>query len=411
MARLSIKKQKVHYAWFILLACCLIQGAGLGIVNNCVGLFYVPICNDLGFSRGDIALYVTFQNLSCCFGMLCAKPILGKFKLRDILAVASLLAGVPYFLLSRATQLWHWYILGVTQGLGLAFITSLVVPIVLRQWFSKRLGLAMGAASSFAGLTGAVMSAVLGVVIRDLHWRMGYTLSGVVLLVMTLPVSLFVMRMNPEEKGLQPYGYEDSPNDVKAVAASAAAKKPFPVQIIEIILLGFLAKAFCSFISHLPAYGSVVPVTIVEASLLTTFCMLGNMATKLAFGPLNDRVGSRWASDIAIGVIAVAILLLLSKGQLAMCIGAFLFGTVAMFSVTEVPLIARSIWNKAHYADAMVAINVASYLSYSFTMSIYGYLYDFWGQYDIIFVILLGLLVVEWILIHLLIRKNASEIL
>lgn len=410
MGKKGKKVQKPHYAWAILLACCLIQGAGLGIVNNCVGLFYVPVCEDLGFSRGNLTLYVTFQNMCCCFGMLCSQKILRKIPLQYVLAIASLLAGIPYFLLSRATRLWHWYVLGSLQGLGTAFITSLVVPIVLRQWFRRRLGMAMGVASSFAGFTGAVMSAILGVVIRNLSWRTGYALSGILLLAMTLPASLLVIRMTPGEKGLRPYGAaaEEKIPTPQKTGLYPTARDIGKAQLLQIMLLGFMAKVFCSFVSHLPAYGISVSISIVDASLLTTFCMLGNMTTKLAFGLLNDRVGAKKASNIAFCMIGGAILLLMSKVQIAMCVGAFLFGTVSMFSITQVPLIARTICDEEQYANILVAVNVASYISYSVSMSLYGYLYDWLGSYDMILLMLLGGLIVEFFQVHFLIQKKAA---
>ena len=34
-------RKKIHYAWFILAGCCIMQGAGLGLINNCSGVFSV----------------------------------------------------------------------------------------------------------------------------------------------------------------------------------------------------------------------------------------------------------------------------------------------------------------------------------------------------------------------------------
>ena len=42
-------RKKIHYAWFILAGCCIMQGASLGLINNCSGVFYSPVCQDLGF--------------------------------------------------------------------------------------------------------------------------------------------------------------------------------------------------------------------------------------------------------------------------------------------------------------------------------------------------------------------------
>ena len=45
-------RKKIHYAWFILAGCCIMQGASLGLINNCSGVFYSPVCEVLGFVMG-----------------------------------------------------------------------------------------------------------------------------------------------------------------------------------------------------------------------------------------------------------------------------------------------------------------------------------------------------------------------
>ena len=52
-------KQKFHYAWIILAGCCILQGASLGLVNNCAGVFFSPVCEDLGFEMGQLTFYRT----------------------------------------------------------------------------------------------------------------------------------------------------------------------------------------------------------------------------------------------------------------------------------------------------------------------------------------------------------------
>ena len=51
------KKNRLHYAWFILAGCCILQGATLGLINNCAGVFYSPICKELGFELGKLTMY------------------------------------------------------------------------------------------------------------------------------------------------------------------------------------------------------------------------------------------------------------------------------------------------------------------------------------------------------------------
>lgn len=50
---------RYHYAFVIMVCCCLVQAFGMGLILNCGSLFYVPVCTDLGFSRSEISTYMT----------------------------------------------------------------------------------------------------------------------------------------------------------------------------------------------------------------------------------------------------------------------------------------------------------------------------------------------------------------
>ena len=53
------QRGKFHYAWLILAGCCILQGASLGLVNNCAGVFFSPVCEELGFEMGELTFYRT----------------------------------------------------------------------------------------------------------------------------------------------------------------------------------------------------------------------------------------------------------------------------------------------------------------------------------------------------------------
>ena len=57
-------RKKIHYAWFHPAGCCIMQGASLGLINNCSGVFYSPVCQDLGFEMGKFTLYRMLYSIS-----------------------------------------------------------------------------------------------------------------------------------------------------------------------------------------------------------------------------------------------------------------------------------------------------------------------------------------------------------
>ena len=347
----------------------------------------------------QVTLYVTIQNFSCCFAMLFVNQAIAKFHFRRLMTAASLLVSVPALLMGFATSIWQFYVLGAIQGLGLAFTTSLIVPLILKRWFHQKLGTALGIASACCGLSGALFGSILGYVIETASWRTAYIVVGLSCLMMTLPVSLFVLRLDPADKGMKPYGYQEDAANTLSQTEGPAKENTVWWFLPVIIFLAFIAKAMTSFVSHLPTFGTTIPLTIANVSILTSLCMLGNTGSKFLFGAMADYIGAKKTSFLALGIVAGAICLMLTKGQLATCIGAFFYGVVSFMAITGLPLVAKSVCSDKQYSKALVAMNVSSYLSMSLCVSIFSFFYDLLGRYDEIFVALLAMVAIEAVLI------------
>lgn len=46
------KKCPLFYGWLVVIACFLVMGVSVGVVNNSNGAYVKPVCADMGFSRG-----------------------------------------------------------------------------------------------------------------------------------------------------------------------------------------------------------------------------------------------------------------------------------------------------------------------------------------------------------------------
>ena len=46
------KKCPLFYGWLVVIACFLVMGVSVGVVNNSNGVYVKPVCADMGFSRG-----------------------------------------------------------------------------------------------------------------------------------------------------------------------------------------------------------------------------------------------------------------------------------------------------------------------------------------------------------------------
>lgn len=381
------KNQKMHYAWLILIACCMMQGAGLGLVSNCAGVFFSPVCNDLGFEMGKFTLFRTLFTMAQALTMPYVAKLFRQKDVRVIVSVATVIMGGISILQGTFTSLWQFYVFGIIQGCAAAFIGVIPAPILLGNWFYKNTGTAVGISAAFSGLVGMIGSSALGVLIPAYGWRTSYMIIGVAVMVLILPFSLFVLRYKPEDKGMLPYGADES-YVAKADEKGAAKKEKFSDFAKQPIFYISLTAYACSIISSylnsfLPSCGLEAGLPMATAALLTSLALCGNMTTKLFLGKLCDSFG---VIKIFIMSILVAIAghgLIFIGSTAPMMVGALLYGITMPLSTVLMPLFCRLFWKGDTYASAYSYVSMFGMLISAPFNTLFGTMYDKTGDYNL----------------------------
>ena len=129
-----------------------------------------------------------------------------RFGPRTMLAFGGITSGLGFILLSL-TRSYFFFLLVFVGLISLGFrsgYNNASVP-ALNQWFRRRRALAMSVASTGNGLGGVVLAPLVGLLVLNLGWRTSALISGIAILAIVVPLSLFVRR-SPESVGLQPDG-------------------------------------------------------------------------------------------------------------------------------------------------------------------------------------------------------------
>ena len=129
------KKNRLHYAWFILAGCCILQGATLGLINNCAGVFYSPICKELGFELGKLTMYRMLYCISSALALPFVATSFRKHDVRIVISIAAVIYGGCAALMGTFHELWQWHLTGIIQGIASSFVCMIPAPIILGNWF------------------------------------------------------------------------------------------------------------------------------------------------------------------------------------------------------------------------------------------------------------------------------------
>ncbi len=382
------KKQNMHHAWLLLLTCCMMQGAGLGLVSNCAGVFFSPVCKDLGFEMGSFTLHRTLFTLSQALMMPFVAKWFRKMDVRVIVSAATIVMSGVSILMGTFTELWQFYVFGIIQGCAASFIGVIPAPILLGNWFYKNTGTAVGISAAFSGLVGMIGSSALGVLIPAYGWRVSYMVIGVVCMVLILPFSMFVLRYKPEDKGMLPYGADESYME-KAGNAGAAAKKEkfgdFAKQpIFYISLIAYASSIISSYLnSFLPSCGLEAGLTMASAAMLTSLALCGNMTTKLFLGKFCDSFGVIKVFIISIIIAEIGHVLVFMGAPAAMMAGSLFYGITMPLSTVLMPLFCRLFWKGDTYASGYSYVSMFGMMISAPFNTLFGTMYDMTGSYDL----------------------------
>ena len=338
------------------------QAGGLGAVLDAAGVFFVPVCEDLGFSRSELSMYLTFYFIATVFAMPVVGKWITKYNVNRVLSVSFALVVAAVAAMGLYSEPWQWWISGIVFGLAGSFIFVVPTPILIGNWFQSHKGLALGVAMSFSGIGGAVLGPVFTLLIQGLGWREAYFVAAVVMALLVLPWTLFVFKLRPEDVGMKPYGWTgQDERDGRAGRQRAGGHPGLPgvplakalktVPFVCMFLFSGLIAYFAGFNSHLPGYEQSIGFSALVGSSLLTAVMVGNVVEKLLVGWLNDRVGVQFTVNIQLAMVALGFAGFMFAGDnlVLLYASAFLFGAQNSLVSVSTPLLVRQLFGERDF--------------------------------------------------------------
>lgn len=219
-----VRRPKVFYGWIIIgisiIGLTLVYG-----VRHSFSVFFPPILDDFGWSRGSTAVMLSLNML--IYGLVA--PVTGslgdRWKPRRIMFTGIIIIGLSTAICAYASELWHFYLLfGILLPLGMAMSGQPLMAPAVANWFTKRRALALGLAQTGGGLSFAY-GMLAELCISWLGWRHAYFVLAGLLAAVLLPLYL-LFHYRPESKGLSAYGSEEMPAARDLSSEVAVAKEP-----------------------------------------------------------------------------------------------------------------------------------------------------------------------------------------
>jgi MFS family permease len=309
---------------------------------------------------------------------------------RRVMLVSCCLLAIGTLLASQVMQLWQVYLTcGVLMALGGGGIQMSTAAAVVARWFESRRGLVLG-------FLGGAMSAGQLIVIplavwltTHYGWRQSFIWLGAALFVVALPPTLWLMKDEPADVGLHPYGAGHS--GPTATRLSAPPERPVPVaEAMQVPSFWLLCGTFfvCGYttgglvLTHLVPHAADHGFTEMNAAQAMGVMGAMNILGTVASGWICDRYGRKGPLSVYYFVRGISLVFLLYVWNVpSLHLFAALFGLNYISTVPATTAITANIFGRYSIGALSGWIYFSHQVGAALGAAIGGWIYQATGSY------------------------------
>ena len=213
---------RFYYGWIIVGAMFAVNVAVHASANFTFGFFLKPMSEDLGVSREAISWLQTARMFSGGVTAILIGRLLDRHGARLILPAAATVVALAMITMLWTDELWQLVLIFIVIGsAGLAGPGALMTSVPVSKWFIRKRGRATAMAAAGLGVGGFIFAPLHQGLIDSFGWRAAWSISGLILLAIVVPLVLVFIRRTPEDRGLLPDGEPSlghNPSDTASVA-------------------------------------------------------------------------------------------------------------------------------------------------------------------------------------------------
>ena len=391
------KKPKLFYGWVVVFALMMIQGAAVGILNNTMSVFYTPVSEGLGVSRATYSLYGTFGTIA---GMFMA-PVWGEVfrtrRYKPFMITGSIVIGASMYAYSMVTSIYQFYIIAIFKSVMQGMLTGIPVARILQNWFIEKRGTATGVALAGSGLAGMIMTPIVAQTVESLGWRSGFRQLAIVYWIITIPVTILLVREKPEDMGLKPLGYNPDAAPVVRSATGlqsgmtrkqALRSKTFYLYVGGLMLTQIAAMGIQNnIINHMTDIGYDRVFAARIFSMMMGVLVIGKLVLGRIYDQFGMKVGVIYSGSL---LLAGGLLMTQTKNMTFTYIFAVVFGMAHAMTTMQLPYMTVKMFGEKEYTRVYGILTPSMQFGAAFGTPVINAVQQRLGSYVPIFYVLSG---------------------
>ena len=404
-------------SWVILAAGFFILFFGGGS-RFALGLVLKPMTEDLGWSRSTLSLAVTLFMFTSALALPLAGRLVDRYSLRWVLALGATAVAAGVGLMGLVTQPWHVFLVyGGLFAVGHAATGNPIVGVMITRWFEHRRGIANSVAVSGNATGQLVIIGTLAAFLTDIGWRSAYGLLGLANLAIAIPLMVIATRSRAAASFEFP-GLDRGADEAVRMGEGrvAADRLPPPVLASGQFWLLLVLYAVCGFqdffmATHVVAFALDSGLgTVLAGNILALMGLMGLVGV-LSAGLLCDALGAQrpllMCFAMRIGIFALIIAV---QNTPVILVFSLLYGFTFLMTAPLTVIFSREIFGSLRLGTVSGAISMVHQLFGGLGALVGALMFDYWGSYDEVFLLMLGLSVGATALSPLLQRSGGAQI-
>lgn len=396
----------MYYGWVVLAGSMAATAIGAGVSIWSFGLYVEPLEAEFGWSRAEVS--AGFSISLAMAGI--AGPLVGRWidvsGPRVVILTGAIMTAATYALLALTSSLWQWFFFLSINAVFRQMMFFIPFMALISRWFAQKRGVALGILGAGSSM-GAFVAVAVEAVISEFGWEGSFIFSAIVTVGFFVPISLFLIRDNPEDVGEfvdgEPQTDEDreSPPLLRGMTSREALRTPL-FWFIAVAMTLFLFGVFGWIVHQVPFYESV-GVSRSTAAQIVALTAGGGILSRLGFGFIVHRFRR-------VEIAAMWLLAFLMTGMLVLSIDTSAAG-ISIFVVVWVvgsgggpllePLLLTRAFGLAHFATILGLLGVIETVGIIGSPLLAGVIFDATDSYDLVLVMLGAAFVGSFVLFYM----------
>jgi len=403
--------KKIFYGWYILAVGMIGAFLSAGSSQLFMSIMLKPLTAEFGWSRTETTGAITTGTILAGLLALPFGIMADRYGPRVLTTAGALISALMYFLLTKCSALWEFYLFFVTARIVSTNTLSSIVPRTAAvNWFRRFRGRAIGLLSMATPLGSSFLAFLAQLIMENHGWRSVFqTFAWVMVVFQAIPAGL-ILRRRPEDLGLKPDGVEQEVDPLQAAPKNVTEEEHWTLRealktsslwyITGASVLGLMVNAGIGF--HLVAYYTDVGIAAYYAvGAMSIYALTGAFGNAL-WGFLSETISERLLAMYIMLLTALAIFYLQGiSGTTDAFLFAVFFGLTSRGEGTLVNVLVANYYGRRSFGTINGFIYPFNMLGLGFGPLMASFAFDMSGSYRGVFYLFMGLSLIAALLLWL----------